>query len=384
MIGRGVASVVLALLLAGVPGVGVAHAEPEQCDPPKGTMEAAESWAQRRFDVKNTVWRFTRGEGVTVAVVDSGIDLTHPQIRVAGKGDFTRTGHRDCVGHGTAVAGIIAALHYKDVLFHGVAPGVKLLSLKQTNSERGDVRLLARAIRAAAELDADVINVSAKANDHPDLRAAVEFALSKDVVIVAAAGNKTAEDGTPVRAYPASYEGVLSVGSATSDGRVADSSNPITPVSVLAPGQNLSSTWTGRAYQDGLEGTSYAAPYVTGVVALVRSRFPRLNQQQVRQRVIATAEGAVGKGSGAGMVNPLQAVTAILPFEAANAPVIAPPLPEPLPAGVVSRVPPVDRHAIDVALIVGAAALAAAGLAVAAKMLVPMGRRRGWRPGGAD
>lgn len=379
MIRRGVTAVALALLLAAVPGV--AEASPSKCDPPRGSVTVGESWAQRRLDLKRA-WTLSRGAGVTVAMVDSGVDLNHPQLEVAKFHDFTGTGYRDCLGHGTAVAGIIAGRYLKGVPYHGVAPDAQLIVLKQTNAESGgDVRVLARAIRRAADLKADVINVSVQAHDHPELRAAVQYARSRDAVIVAAAGNVEQEDGTPAPAYPAAYEGVLAVGSATPAGALAESSNATTPVALLGPGQQIVSTWTGKSYMSGLEGTSFAAPYVAGVAALVRARFPGLDEEAVRQRLVATADGTLGKGTGAGMVNPWQALTAILPNEEGNTPVIAPPPPSPLPADVVAKAPPVDRQAIDIASGVAVTAIFAAFLVLAARVLIPLGRRRGWRPG---
>lgn len=379
MIKRGVTALVLALLLAAVPGV--AQASPAKCDPPRGSLTVGESWAQRRLDLKRA-WTLTRGAGVTVAMVDSGVDLNHPQLEVAKFHDFTGTGYRDCLGHGTAVAGIIAGRYLKGVPYYGVAPDAQLIVLKQTNAESGgDVRVLARAIRRAADLGADVINISVQAHDHPELRTAVQYARSRDAVIVAAAGNVEQEDGTPAPAYPAAYEGVLAVGSATPAGALAESSNATTPVSLLGPGQQIVSTWTGKSYMSGLEGTSFAAPYVAGVAALVRARFPGLNEEEVRQRLVATADGTLGKGTGAGMVNPWQALTAILPNEGGTEPVIAPPPPAPLPADAVAKAPPVDRRAIDIASGVAAGAIFAAFLVLAARVLIPLGKQRRWRPG---
>lgn len=355
-----------------------AQAEPVRCAPEKGSMQVGESWAQRRLDARS-VWKVTRGEGVTVAVIDSGVDLRHPSLAgaVIKQVDLTRTNHRDCMGHGTATAGIIAGRYLQGVPFHGVAPAARLVSYKQTNEQDGDVAKLADAIVRAAEADVDVINVSVQASDQPDLKAAVDFALSRDIVIVAAAGNVD-KGGVSSPAYPAAYEGVLSVGSVTEDGRLSDFSNSGSRVGVVAPGENVTSTWTGRSFRSDLDGTSFAAPYVAGVAALVRSRFPRLTHDQVRRRIEKTADGALGDGTGAGTVNPLLAVTAVLPSEQVA---VAPPLPPPLPRDVVAKAPPVDQHAIDVALTVGACALALAGAVVVARLVVPLGRRRGWRPG---
>ncbi|MFI6596345.1 type VII secretion-associated serine protease mycosin [Nonomuraea sp. NPDC050536] len=376
MIGRAVLAGVLALGSTGAMPA-QAKAAPE-CNPPIGHYTMAESWAQRRLDVKR-VWPLTRGEGVTVAVIDSGVDQTHPQIRLAGKADLTNTTFRDCVGHGTAVAGILAGQYIKGSAFYGVAPGVRLLSIKQSNEDTGDVALLAKAIRTAADLGARVINVSIQASDQPDLRDAVKYALWKDVVIVAAAGNSEGSDEGP--AYPASYDGVLSVGSANPDGKRSDFSNVDSTVSVLGPGQDIISTWPRKAYASGLKGTSFATPYVAGVAALVRSRFPRLDQVRVRQRIIATADGELGKGTGAGMVNPLLAVTAILPSEQVA---VAPPALPPLPATAVHKVVPPDTRAMGVAGAVAGGALLLTALLVAAARVIPLGRKRGWRASRAN
>ncbi|MFG1703410.1 type VII secretion-associated serine protease mycosin [Nonomuraea sp. M3C6] len=376
MIGRALVASSLALHLAAAPALAQA---PARCEPKRASPAIAESWAQRRLNLQS-VWHLTRGEGVTVAVIDSGVDETHPQLRLAGKADLSGTGYRDCVGHGTAVAGIIAGQPRDGVPFYGVAPGVRLLSIKESNDTRGEVSVLAKAIQTAADEGADVINVSIQAFDQPDLKAAVNYALGRDVVIVAAAGNQEKDDGTSTPWYPAAYDGVLAVGSATPEGGRSTFSSP-NAVAVLAPGQDLSSTWTGRGYQSKLEGTSYAAPYVAGVAALVRSRFPKLNQLQVRRRIALTADGASGKGTGAGMVNPLLAVTMVLPSEQVA---VAPPVPPPLPASAVRKAVPPDQRSIDVATIVAAGGLSLAGVVIAAWILVPMGRRRGWRPGSAQ
>ncbi|WP_157252328.1 type VII secretion-associated serine protease mycosin [Nonomuraea typhae] len=355
-----------------------AHAAPPECAPERGKVTISSNlWAQQRLDIRSA-WRLTAGKGVTVAVIDSGVDVKHPQLKIAGKADFSRTTSRDCEGHGTAVAGIIGAQFRNDFPFYGVAPQSRLLALKHANGKRGDVAHLVEAIQYAAKIGVDVINISAQAADQPDLKAAIDYALAQDVVVVAAAGNADKSDGTPGPAYPAAYEGVLSVGALAPDGRISDFSNTGSKVSVVAPGQGLTSTWPGGTYKTDLPGTSFAAPYVAGVAALVRARFPDLNQEQVRRRIEATADGGLGTGTGTGTVNPVAAVSTILPAEEV---VVAPPRPEPLPPGVVAKRPEPDERAITVAVWVGAGALVLAGALVAARVVMPMGRRRGWRPG---
>jgi len=353
---------------------------PVKCNPRRGTTSIGESWAQRRLSLPE-VWELTKGAGVTVAVIDSGVDTRHPQLRRTRSVDLTATDARDCLGHGTAVAGIIAAAEMKGVPFTGVAPQAKLISIKQTSDGTGDVGRLAAAIVRAAELGADVINVSVQAGDQADLRDAVAYALAMDAVVVAAAGNVRKEDGTPAPAYPAAYEGVLSVGAAGPDGARADSSNAVTPVSVLAPGRDVTSTWAGRTYREDLEGTSFAAPYVAGVVALVRARHPGLDNVRVRRRVELTADGGAGAGTGAGMVNPLLAVSAILPSEQVA---LAPRHAAPLPGNAVRPAPPEDSRAVSISIWIALGALVVGVLVTVAGIAIPLGRRRGWRPGTID
>ena len=379
MVGRGILAGLLALGLAAGPSAAAwaAPRAPEQCNPQRGGTQVGESWGQRRLAF-TSVWRLTKGEGVTVALIDSGVDTRHPQVRVSQSVDLTGTGTLDCLGHGTAVAGIIAAADMKEIPFVGVAPKARLISIKQTNNENGDVALLAQGIKQATDLGARVLNISIQTSDQPDLKSAVDYALAQDVVIVAAAGNLKKGDGTPAPAYPAAYDGVLSVGSAGPDGKRTDFSNSTTPVSVLAPGAGITSTWPGGAYRQDLEGTSYAAPYVAGVAALVRARHPELDNVRVRRRIEITADGASGAGTGAGMVNPMLAVSEILPSEVVA---IAPRQQGPLPPSIITKATPPDQRAITVSVGVAVIALLVAALVTTASLVIPMGRRRGWRPG---
>lgn len=373
---RALAATVVIVAAAAVPAA-PAVAEPARCAPKRGTTSIAEPWGQRRLNLSQ-VWRLTRGAKVTVAIVDSGVDVTHPQLSRVTAIDLTGTGKADCVGHGTAVAGIIGGARFKGVPFAGVAPEARLISLKQPLGDEGDLGRLALGIVKATQLGADVINVSIQASDQPDLRNAIAYALAKDVVVVAAAGNVNKEDGTPSPAYPAAYPGVVSVGAANPDGSRADYSNATTPVTVLAPGSDITSTWPGRSYVEEEKGTSFAAAYVSGVAALVRARYPGLNKDQVRWRIARTADGTSGTGSGAGMVNPLLAISTIM---ASDEVALAPQEPAPLPADAIRRTPPEDALSVSITLWVALLCLAGALLALVFRFAVPKGRRRGWRPG---
>ena len=233
-------------------------------------------------------WAVSQGHGVTVAVVDSGVDYS-PQLagRVSAI-DLTGQGPRDCVGHGTAVASLIAAsdARARGVPFYGVAPAARILSVKVNTGETGFSRLLAQGIRDAAIAGAQVINVSVQtAVSSPALRSAVAFALRRDAVVVAAAGNDNPGSGVGPY-YPASYPGVISVGAVDQAGTLTSYTDRKTRVSVTAPGANIASAWPG-GYNPANQGTSFAAAFVSGVTALVRAAYPRLT---------AAAGGAPGRG----------------------------------------------------------------------------------------
>jgi membrane-anchored mycosin MYCP len=268
---------------------------------------------------------------VTVAIIDSGVDA-NPQFghRVIAGPDLTdpasaRHGvprNADCLGHGTAVASIIAAAPVPGIEFTGVAPAARILSVKVSNTYTFPVTVTPQAIRNAVALGATVINLSlASPEDVPALRSAVEFALHRNVVVVAAAGNDTRQGG-PGPYFPAAYPGVLAVGAVGPDGTLAGFSSRLTPVAVTAPGVNVTSAYPGTfpdAYDPVQNGTSFAAAFVSGVVALVRSAHPRLTAAQVVARIEATADGAAGPGTGHGLVDPVRAVTAVLPAEFSSA-----------------------------------------------------------------
>jgi membrane-anchored mycosin MYCP len=344
------------------------------CPPQLGVPRlTAEPWAQQALDVTGA-WNLTRGQGITVAVVDSGVDYT-PQLtgRVSYL-DLTGQGPQDCVGHGTAVASLIAASDSRaqSIPFYGIAPAAQILSVKVNSGENGYSSLLARGIRDAVTAGAQVINVSIQtAGNSPALRAAVSYALSRNVVVVAAAGNDNPGEGVGPY-YPASYPGVISVGAVDQTGALTSYTDTRTPVSVTAPGENVASAWPG-GYNPANQGTSFAAAFVSGVAALVRAAYPSLTAAQVVHRIEATADGTTGAHTGAGMVNPVQAVTAVLPSQSGS--------PTGRPQAVLIPGPPrANRFTRALALSITGGAIAAAVLVAIVAVVVPQGRRRGWRP----
>jgi type VII secretion-associated serine protease mycosin len=347
----------------------------QDCPPGLGTSRVtAEPWAQRALGF-SSAWSETRGQGVTVAVVDSGVDDIPQLTGKVTSIDLTGTGTQDCVGHGTEVAAIIAAsdMQAEGIPFAGVAPGARIFSVKVNSIDQGSATLLADGIIDAASSGAGVINVSITTSDSPVLRSAIAFALSRDAVIVAAGGND--QPGTSGPFYPASYPGVLSVGAVASNGALAPFSDQRSHVAVTAPGVDVTSAWP-KGYQTQLNGTSYATAFVSGVAALVRSSHPTLTAGQVVRRIEATADGGTGPGTGAGLVNPLEAVTAVaLPMGAPSASSVIP------KAVSVPRPPRLGRGTRAAALAVTLGSLGAAALLALGAVVISQGRRRGWHAG---
>jgi type VII secretion-associated serine protease mycosin len=338
----------------------------------------------KRLD-PSAVWPLTRGYGVTVAVVDSGVSAEHPQLRDAVEGGRNVLGDgtpatTDCFGHGTLVAGIIAGRGAAGTGFTGLAPEAKILPVKALESirpEQGGESALARGIDTAVDEKVDVINVSATSTvDAPALRRAVERALDADIVVVAAVGND--EGRTAGRTYPAAYPGVLAVAAVQEDGTRADFSRIQDYVAVAAPGAGIvAPAPTGDGYVRDVGGTSFATPYVSGVAALVRSYRPRLHAAEVVERITATADRP-GSGPddelGHGVVNLYQAVTALLPTSSRA------------PAARAEKPPPPDdvrdplRRTKNTALLIAGGGAVLVVVAALAAAVLPPGRRRGWRP----
>jgi subtilisin family serine protease len=264
-------------------------------------------------------WDVTTGSpNVVVAVIDSGVDVTHPDLagkiwtnpkEVAGNRlDDDRNGKvddaqgwnfvsgsnslRDDDGHGTHVAGIIAAASNNATGGSGIAPGVRIMPLKFLNwAGSGQISDAVSAIYYAVDNGARVINASWAGPDFSQsLQDAIGYARSRNVVFVAAAGNDSVNiDARP--AYPANYRlpNMLVVAAIDRTGAVSSFSNwGARTVDIAAPGSDIVSTIPGGRYSS-YSGTSMATPFVSGVAALVLSRTPTLTADQVVNRIRGTA-----------------------------------------------------------------------------------------------
>lgn len=357
----------------------------QQCLPPPLESVTTVPWGQKRL-AAHQVWQFTKGEGQIVGVVDTGVDAGASQlagrvmqgldVRVNGPS----RGDNDCFGHGTFVAGIIAAAPVATTPFSGIAPEAKILPIRIADSSKDtSPDALAKGIRAAVDLGAKIINVSASTNSvDPGIDAAVDYATSRDVLIIASAGN-SAEQGNPTP-YPASEPAVIAVGAIDSQGQRAQFSQTGNYLSLAAPGVDVASLGPGGPGQWQASGTSYAAPFVTGVAALVRAYHPELTAAQVKHRLEATADrppaNVPDPGLGWGVVNPTTAVTTILPEENAGAT---------SPVRALGSAPqPVRPHDDLIGDLLVASglflALVLVGAVLLAVRLGPSGMRRNWSP----
>ncbi|MGK5530044.1 type VII secretion-associated serine protease mycosin [Streptomyces sp. URMC 129] len=306
-----------ALCVTGAPPAGAVGGE---CTFPAEPIEER-PWSLQRV-LFDQLWEHTRGEGVRVAVIDSGVDTVNPQLTdavdAASGADFTGGeggATDDLVGHGTKVAGIIAARPQEGTGFVGLAPGATIIPIRQNDAQgSGTVETLARSIDHAVAQGAHIINISQDSEGTPGadsaLKEAVDRALAADVVVVASVGNDGA-DGQARETYPAAYDGVLAVAASDRNNERAPFSQSGDFVGIAAPGVDIVSTVPGGG-QCVDNGTSFAAPFVAGVAALLRAEHPEWTAREIVTQLQQTAERAIpGPDSaiGWGVVDPVRAVT---------------------------------------------------------------------------
>ncbi len=370
------------------------------CGIPTGTLPATDFTKQTSADAMleyQSAWRFSRGAGQKVAVIDTGVNR-HPRLpALEGGGDYVSNtdGLADCDAHGTLVAGIIGAAPSPDDSFAGVAPDAAILSIRQNSGVYGPVgtgadqtddpnavspgyggtHTLALAVTRAVDLGATVINLSEVAcapvgagMDDGSVGRAVRYAFERNVVVVAAAGNFNSQgmcsaqnapadpnqplargwDTVGTIASPAWFDDyVLTVAAVTTSAAPAAFSLHGPWVSVAAPGERITSLdasgpglINAQLSQDGLvplNGTSFAAPFVSGVVALIKSRYPMLSARQVMDLVEQTARtpgDGPNQATGYGVIDPVAALTHQLPptdkpQPGTGTPIGGPPQPDP-------------------------------------------------------
>jgi membrane-anchored mycosin MYCP len=350
--------------------------------------------------------KFATGQGVTVAVIDTGVNGS-PRVPAEPGGDFVDkagNGMSDCDAHGSLTASIIAGRSSPGDGFIGVAPDARILSLRQTSDQfqpvgarsdpndpnstptAGSLRSLARSIVHAANMGVQVINISEAACykitrriDESSLGAAIAYAVKvKGVLIVVAAGN-TGQDCNqnppPDPAKPLDPRGwqevqtivspawysplVLTVGGIGESGQPSSFSMSGPWVGAAAPAENIIALGDGGNPVNALpgtdgptpiNGTSFAAAFVSGLAALVKQKFPDYSPAQIANRITATARhpgGGVDNYVGAGVIDPVAALTWDVPTGPKDIPYQVKEIPPPV------YIPPPDRGPITMVVVTG-------------------------------
>jgi len=390
----------------GAPPTNVTYTKKQVCinSLTDGKVELANKpWGQDTLRI-DEAHQFATGKGQVVAVIDTGV-RPHEYLkdRVIKGPDYvskSADSTEDCDGHGTEVAGIIAAdPKSAQIGFTGVAPDAKILAIRQSSEyykgtreatsdnpnpqeeSAGDLNTLAQAIRHAADdPSVTVINMSVdncRPSDKPindaekDLQRMLRYAVDKNKVVVASAGNKGNVCTDPANGRdpnkptfiitpPWFSDDVLSVAAIARNGSLADFSmqgpwlsvaGPGTEIISLDPSGQLANLTIDGGKRIPIQGTSFSAPYVAGLAALVRERFPNLKARDVMNRIKVTAQHPAAAGGhdpmvGYGMINPVAALTAMIPSESGIGPDKAVALPPDMPA-----INHKDWSAMNVALI---------------------------------
>lgn len=291
----------------------------------------SEEWWFSAWEIEQKVWPLTRGEGVTVAVLDTGVEARLPDLEGAvlpGKG-FGTAGSRDgrtdvdtkLGGHGTAMAALIAGQGLGTGMV-GIAPESKILPIAEPSGGSGRFD---REVKYAVDHGAKVINFSSTmpfSRCPQGTQKEIAYAIERDVVVVVAAGNDGGGDDS-VNA-PADCPGVLTVGAVTAELEPWDKSTPGDTVMLAAPGVDVGSIGKDGTFTWQTSGTSQATALTSGVVALMRSRYPEMSAREVVQRLLATAKDIGPPGwdrkTGYGAIIPHLALTADVPASAPNPP----------------------------------------------------------------
>ncbi|MEV5599090.1 type VII secretion-associated serine protease mycosin [Streptomyces sp. NPDC052496] len=285
----------------------------------------------------NKAWSQSTGKGVTVAVIDNGVNGNHPDLTgnvLPGKnfagGDPADRETRN--NHGTGMASIIAGHGHGSGGSQGVkglAPDAKILPIKNWDSDDNTLtNSLAEPLRFAVDHGAKVVNMSfaGVGSLRDDEKQAIAYAASKDVLLIAGSGN----NGSSNSYYPAAEPGVLAVGAVGQEGKVWENSNYGPHLLLSAPGQGIRSAGASQPYQY-TRGTSDATAFVSGAAALIRSKYPDLTAGQVANRLTKTAQlpsAASGAAPdayyGYGVIRPYDALTKNIPAGPKNGPLKAP------------------------------------------------------------
>lgn len=349
-------------------------------------------WPQRQL-APSRVWSLAMGSGQVIAVVDSGVSAAAYSLAGAvltGRDVLNDDGgNTDCLGHGTFVAGLIAARATSGTGLEGLAPKALILPVDvidpvqaESNHPVTSSSAVAAGILYAVRAGATVVDVSTALlpGPSPALQAAVAYAEARNVVVVAPVGISAGTTAANVLSYPAAYPGVIAVSAVdASDTPVAAGKKGVR-VDVAAPGAGLVSVGPRGRGDIGGDGAALATAFVAGTAALVRSYYPQLSAAAVVHRLEMTADrpGVTlpDPQVGYGTVDPYTAVTTVLPEESGGQ---APKVPAPPPLRLPVVKPP-DTWPATAAILLCVGIVAVLLIGAAAAHIRRHGQRRNWRP----
>ncbi|WP_137657212.1 type VII secretion protein EccB [Bifidobacterium moukalabense] len=280
----------------------------EQCQAGVENYITQQPWTNDLFDL-DTLHRQSTGEGVTVAVIDSGVDVDNPHLKdavipgISYLADDPTNGMTDTYSHGTAVAGIIAAREVQGSSVRGLAPQATILPIRVFENIREEngrqtgapsMETVSQAVIYAVDHHAQIINISlSDTRDVPQMKEAVQYAESHGSLIVASAGNRLTSTSTKDgERYPAAYGEVIGVTALNTELNITDDSVHGDQVDIAAPGMMTASTIPGGvdcAFATDTSSTSFATAYVSAEAALIAARYPNETPAQWRQRILVSA-----------------------------------------------------------------------------------------------
>ncbi|WP_203363522.1 S8 family serine peptidase [Bacillus sp. REN10] len=253
-------------------------------------------WGYKMVGADRRVPSTLSGKGIKIGIIDSGVDTKHPDLQIAGGACMMRildlrgcsNSYNDDAGHGTHVAGVIGAKN-NSIGVVGIAPQAQLYSIKVLDKNGiGTISTVMAGIEWGIQQKLDILNISITASDYDEaLERMIKRAYDSGLIIVAAAGN----EGPPWSGeqssvqYPAKFNEVIAVSSIDKDKRLGDLSSTGSEVELAAPGENIYSTVPASINASGygvMSGTSMATPYVTGLVALYKEKYPEMTNRQIR------------------------------------------------------------------------------------------------------
>jgi len=310
---------------AGAPGPEVLSVEADQTmhalDAGENDPLRSQQWALDRVPFESA-WKVTRGQHVTVAVVDSGVEANHEDL----KGSVLRgidyvhrggDGRTDPNGHGTHVAAIIAAHVNNGLGIAGAAPDVKILPVRVLDKNGGgDASNVAKGIIWATDHGARVVNLSLGGGQAPGIQQAIRYANRKGAIVLAAGGNNGQSGNAPM--YPAAYPEAVAVAGVDSNLNHMSIGNTGNYLDVSAPGVGIVSAWgTSPTAYASATGTSMATPFASAAAALIISENPHMPVDRVKKLLESNTTDLGARGDdpvfGHGLINPLAALAAAQP-----------------------------------------------------------------------